>query len=109
MMGRMQKRKGSRREREFAALIGGQRVPLSGAAKHAGEAHTGDVVGGVGDLRWEVKARRDGFKTIYKWLEEEAVDALALKADRRGWLVVLPAELFKKLMEGDGNERKENN
>ena len=96
-MGRMQKQKGSRREREFAALIGGTRVPLSGAAKHAGEAHTGDVTG-LG-LRWEVKARKDGFKTIYRWLEEEAVDALALKADRRGWLVVIPAELFKKLME----------
>lgn len=100
-MGRMQKQKGSRREREFAALIGGQRVPLSGAAKHAGEEHTGDVVG-LG-LRWEVKARRDGFKTLYKWLEEEAVEALALKADRKGWLVVIPAELFKKLMEGDGD------
>lgn len=96
-MGRAQKQKGSRREREWAHFIDGQRVPLSGAAKHAGEAHTGDVTG-LG-LRWEVKARKDGFKTIYRWLEEEAVDALAIKADRRDWLVVLPAYRFKELME----------
>lgn len=98
-MGRSQKQKGSRREREFAKQIGGQRIPLSGAAKHAGEAHTGDVEG-IG-LRWEVKARKDGFKTLYKWLSEEAVDGLALKADRKGWLVVLPLELFMEITEGE--------
>ena len=98
-MGRSQKEKGSRREREFANLIGGQRVPLSGAAKHVGEAHTGDVEG-LG-LRFECKARKDGFKTIYKWLEEDGIDALALKADRRGWLVVVPVERFLQLMGKD--------
>lgn len=94
-MGRSQKEKGNRREREFAKLIDGVRVPLSGAAKHAGDEHTGDVEG-LG-LRWEVKARKDGFKTLYGWLEEEAVDALALKADRKGWLVVIPIDKFVEM------------
>lgn len=99
-MGRSQKQKGNRREREFAKLIGGMRIPLSGAAKHVGKEHTGDV-DGLG-LRWEVKARKDGFKTIYKWLEQDGVDALALKADRKEWLVVLP---IGKLMELIGEEK----
>jgi Holliday junction resolvase len=95
-MGRMQKRKGSRTEREFANLINGKRVPLSGAAKHAGEEHTGDVVG-LG-LRWECKARKDGFKTLYKWLSEESVDALAIKADRKDWLAVMPIQTLMMLL-----------
>lgn len=99
-MGRSQKQKGNRREREFAKLIGGERVILSGSAKDRGQEFTGDVKG-LG-LRWEVKARKDGFKTIYKWLEQDGVDALALKADRKEWLVVLP---IGKLMELIGEER----
>lgn len=92
-MGRSQKQKGSRREREFAKLIGGQRVILSGALKSLGNELTGDVEG-LG-LRWEIKARKDGFKTLYGWLEkEDCVDALAIKADRKEWLVVIPLEKF---------------
>lgn len=98
-MGRSQKLKGNRRELEFAKIIGGQRIPLSGAAKHAGRAHTGDVTG-LG-LRFECKARKDGFKTIYRWLEEDGIDALALKADRKDWLVVVPIERFLQLIGKD--------
>jgi hypothetical protein len=98
-MGRSQKQKGNRREREFAKLIGGSRIPLSGAAKHAGQEHTGDVAG-LG-LRFEVKARKNGFKTLYQWLDQEGIDALALKADHREWLVVMPiGKLMKLLAEG---------
>jgi len=101
-MGRYQKEKGTRREREFAKLIGGTRVPLSGSAKHAGQEHTGDVAG-LG-LKFEVKTRKDGFKTLYQWLDQEGIDALALKADRREWLVVMP---IGKLMELIGEERNQ--
>ncbi|MEK4798044.1 hypothetical protein NYE37_03820 [Thermoactinomyces sp. FSL K6-2592] len=97
-MGRSQKMKGNRTEREFAKLIGGRRVPLSGSAKHSGQEYTGDVEG-LG-MRWEVKARKDGFKTLYKWLSEEAVDGLAIKADRKDWLVVLPLDTFLAMREG---------
>lgn len=96
MSGRKSKMKGNRTEREFAKLIAGNRVPLSGAAKHLGEMHTGDV-DGLG-MKWEVKARKDGFKTFYGWLEEEAIDALAVKADRKPWLVVIPLTKLKELL-----------
>jgi len=48
--GRAPKRKGDEGEREFARLVGGERVPLSGVA---GGAFAGDVVGPDG-LRWQV-------------------------------------------------------
>jgi hypothetical protein len=56
------------------------------------DAYCGDVVGK--GLTWEVKARKDGFKQLYGWLENEKVDALALKADRQDWLVVVTLEMF---------------
>lgn len=87
-MGKSQRDKGYRNEREFANLINGKRIPLSGAC----EGFKGDVSGL--DLLWEVKVRGDGFKELYKWLEGK--DALAVKADRKQWLVVIPLELFLK-------------
>lgn len=80
---RRSKQKGTRREREFAALVAGTRVPLSGAL---GGDLTGDVKA-LG-LTWECKARSDGFRQLYQWLNDK--DALALKADHRPWLAVLP-------------------
>lgn len=96
-LGKASRDKGQRREREFAELIGGQRVPLSGAQ----EGYPNDVEG-MG-LQWEVKARKDGFKTIYDYVldEREKPDAVALKADRKPWLVVMTLEKFKELMEGE--------
>jgi hypothetical protein len=92
MMGKAQRDKGARSERDFAKRIGGQRVPLSGAA---GGSFTGDVIGQ--GLTWECKVRADGFKLIYGWLEGK--DALALKADRKEWLVVIPLDRFLSLLE----------
>ena len=39
-----------------------------------------------------MKARKEGFKTLYNWLEDEREqpDALAIKVDRKPWLVVMP-------------------
>lgn len=91
-MGRSERAKGYRREAEFARMVGGQRVPLSGAA---GGEFGGDVVL-AGGLKAEVKARANGFTRLYKWLED--VDMLALKADRRDWLIVLPLERFQELL-----------
>ena len=85
--GRAPKRKGYEGEREFAALIGGKRVPLSGALPDM----PGDVIG-LG-LTWQVKRRRDAFRQLYAWLEK--ADALALRADNKGWLIVLPLETFR--------------
>jgi hypothetical protein len=101
MSGKKSRNKGQRREREFAKLIQGEKIPLSGAV---GGKFANDVEG-LG-LKWEVKARKNGFQTLYKWLEDEREkpDALALKADRKQWLVVLPLEKFLELMGGKENE-----
>ncbi|MCH8346569.1 MAG: helix-turn-helix domain-containing protein [Chloroflexi bacterium] len=95
-MGLSQRQKGLRREREFAQLTGGKRVPLSGAA---GGEYTGDVKA-LG-MTWEVKARAAGFRELYKWLDGS--DALALKADRQEWLVVLPYETLRAMLDRPGS------
>jgi hypothetical protein len=102
MSGRKSKQKGNRREREFARLIDGIRVPLSGA-------QTGfeNDVQGLG-LKWEVKARKDGFKTIYQWLEHNNPDALAIRADRKPWLVVMELDKFLEIVEGGQQWNREN-
>lgn len=93
-MGKSQRDKGARSEREFAKLIGGERVPLSGAA---GGSYTGDVKG-LG-ITWECKVRGNGFKQLYDWLEGK--DALAVKADRKQWLVVMPIEKYMEMVKGE--------
>jgi hypothetical protein len=99
-MGKASRDKGARREREFSKLIDGVKMPLSGAL---GGEFSNDVKG-LG-LQFEVKARKDGFKTLYTWLEDEREkpDALALKADRKDWLVVMKLSQFLELMKGDSN------
>ncbi|NPV80719.1 MAG: hypothetical protein HPY52_10665 [Firmicutes bacterium] len=91
MPGKAPRRKGFGAERELARLLGGSRVPLSGAA---GGDYAGDVVvPGLGT--GEVKRRRDGFKQLYQWLEGR--DWLAIRADYKGWLIVLPIEKLVEL------------
>lgn len=46
--------------------------------------------------RGEVKRRKDGFRQLYGWLANN--DFLAVRADRREWLVVLRAEDLKLLL-----------
>ncbi|MGM7719425.1 hypothetical protein [Metabacillus sp. Hm71] len=96
-MGKSQRDKGQRREREFAKLIGGHRVPLSGAQ----EGYSNDVIG-LG-LAFEVKARKTGFKTLYDWVldEREKPDAVAIKVDNKPWLVTMTLDKFLELMKNE--------
>jgi hypothetical protein len=93
--GKKSRDKGARRELEFSKLIEGTKVPLSGAM---GGEFSNDVHG-LG-LQFEVKARKTGFKTIYDWVldEREKPDALALKVDRKPWLVVMELSKFLEVM-----------
>lgn len=91
--GRGPRRKGIAAEREFARLVGGRRVPFSGAL---GGDYAGDVQA-LG-LVWECKRRGDGWRELYRWLDGR--DALALRSDRRGWLVVMPLETLLDLIGG---------
>lgn len=98
-MGKMQRNKGNRVEREIVNYlkdngIPAKRVPLSGAA----EGFKGDIIID-GSLRAEVKARKDGFKQIYDWLEGN--DYLFIKANRKPVLVVMEIDEFIKLIKED--------
>ena len=90
--------KGKRLEREAARLMGLRRVPLSGAAARSGDEYAGDLVGR--GWRWQVKGEANGFRRLYRWLEQH--QCLLLKADRKPWLAVLPAEALRDLMDRAG-------
>lgn len=96
MSGLRSRRKGQEAEREFAKIINGLRIPLSGAQK----GFSNDVRG-LG-LEWEIKRRKSGFKQLYAWLEDEREkpDALAIRSDRKPWLVVMEVETLLKLLGG---------
>jgi hypothetical protein len=87
--------KGSRVERHLVHLLqdaglDASRVPLSGSAggKFAGDI-TVPLLGR--DLVVEVKARADGFRELYQWLDGR--DVLVVKSDRRPPLLILPMRL----------------
>ena len=101
MSGRRSRSKGARTERGIvnalkASGIAAVRVPLSGAV---GGRFAGDIVlPFLGrDLCVEVKARADGFRELYSWLNQR--DVLIVKADRQEPLVIvrlpLAAEIAK--------------
>lgn len=94
-MGARSRRKGSRGEREWAALLEARgwearRVPLSGAA----EGYPGDVESRLGDVTvlWQVKRRC----SLPQWLASDI--PVALRADRCEWWVLMPADDFLSLI-----------
>jgi hypothetical protein len=90
--GRRSRDKGNRTERALVRLLqdagfGAERIPLSGSA---GGKFSGDLsvpLLGI-DRTAEVKARANGFRELYRWLEGRSL--LVVKADRREPLVVVP-------------------
>jgi hypothetical protein len=104
MSGRRSRSKGARTERGIvnalrARGIAAVRVPLSGAV---GGRFAGDIVLPLmgRDLCVEVKARADGFRELYCWLNER--DALIVKADRQEPLVVLRLSLAAEIAKQAG-------
>ena len=103
-MGKFSRDKGARversivnwhRERGYRA----QRVPLSGATAY--REITADIDCYVfgnesAPLILEVKARADGFKTLWKWMGK--ADALVLIADRTPALYVLSEATYERLI-----------
>lgn len=98
-MGKMERDKGIRLEREIVHLhqdagIPAERVPLSGAS---GGLFAGDIR--IADeYTAEVKGRANGagFATIKRWLGTN--DILFLREDRCKPLVVLPWDVYQALM-----------
>ena len=102
MSGRRSRTKGARTEPSIvntllAHGIAAVRVPLSGAV---GGRFAGDIVLPLmgRDLCVEVKARTDGFRKLYSWLDGR--DALIVKADRREPLVVVRMSLAAEVAKG---------
>jgi Holliday junction resolvase len=97
--GRKPRDKGYRFERALVRLFqdhgrSAERVPLSGSA---GGSYSGDLTVPVlgHDLVVEAKARADGFRELYAWLDGR--DELVIKADRRDPLVVIRFSLAVKI------------
>ena len=96
IVGKMQRTKGANFEREIVNKhkelgIDAKRVPLSGAtdfAKH-------DVM--ISGISAECKIRANGFKEIYKWLEDNP-DILICRADRKEPFVVVPWTMWIQLL-----------
>jgi Holliday junction resolvase len=97
------RQKGDREERAIvdAARSRGleaRRVPLSGSV----DGYEGDVVlvdpVSKAERTIEAKHRADGFREIYKWLLEDHVDFLTVRADRRERLWIMREEDFFSLL-----------
>lgn len=98
-MGKSQRDKGYRTENALVNAfksysINAKRVPLSGGTEFC----KGDLIVPLKgqDFRLESKARANGFKQIYDWLEGN--DMLAIKADRKETLVVIPLKQFCEIV-----------
>jgi hypothetical protein len=100
-MGKMQRNKGSRVEREMVALMQNhnitcERVPLSGAMHYQGNGGDIDIYASDIYLQAEVKSRAKSlWKTLVNWLSGS--DVLILKANREDPYVFMPMRVFIEL------------
>jgi len=101
-MSKSQKVKGYRGENEFAKLTGGIRVPLSGAQN----GYANDVILPNG-MKVEVKRRKSGFKQLYDWIEDEREkpDVVAIRTDRKPWIVCMTLSKFLEMTGIQGNDQ----
>jgi hypothetical protein len=94
-MGRASREKNNRTERAIVRLLqergfAAERVPLIGAARGRFGGDVSVPVLGI-DRRVEVKCRGNGFRELYKWLDD--ADLLIVRADHCELLVVAPLNL----------------
>jgi hypothetical protein len=104
--GRASRDKGNRAERAIVKFLqdrgfAAERVPLSGSA---GGSYLGDLTVPVlnVDRVVEVKVRANGFRELYRWLDER--DILIVRADRSEPLVVLPLKLAAEIAAKAGGQ-----
>lgn len=103
--GKSAKRKGYSGEREVVQLlekfgIEAERVPLSGALKGRLSGDVDCTIKGE-NKKIEVKRRKDGFKELYKFIEQDDSDYIFLRADRKDWLIVMTFDEWLDLAKGD--------
>lgn len=106
--GRAAKRKGYTGEHEIVKLLAkyhipAERVPLSGALK-------GKLAGDINciihekEKKIESKRRKDGFKELYKYLEQDDCNYIFMRADRKDWIVAMPFDEWLELVKGEVNK-----
>jgi len=96
-MGKRSRNKGVAAEREIVNLLRqhGHKAQRTAPLQAADGTESGADVLLDDTYRIEVKRRRDGFSSLYKWLE--SADFLFLRADRKQYVVVMPVEMFLDL------------
>lgn len=110
-MGNMQRRKGSRIERKIAEILNNNGIKCKRKDVKRGQLGSDvsydltieDEYGNEG-YTIEVKARANGFKQDYKWLEENTM--LVKVADRKHPLVTMTLETFMEIWNGDRHNGK---
>ncbi|MDD4378319.1 MAG: hypothetical protein PHH48_09305 [Eubacteriales bacterium] len=100
--GKRAKRKGYTGENEIVKLlqkygIQAERVPLSGALKGKLCGDINCIINGQGK-KIESKRRKDGFKELYKFIEQDDCEYVFLRADRKKWLVAMTFEEWLELV-----------
>lgn len=91
--GKRAKRKGWEGENEIVKLLSkynipAERVPLSGALKGKLAGDINLIIHNI-EKKGEVKRRKDGFKELYKFLEQDGCNYVFMRADRKDWIVAM--------------------
>lgn len=92
-MGKKSRTKGYLGEYEWRKLVESAELPI---IWHNEDPNRPDTT--VAGLTCEVKRGSHIPKTIYDWLEYQEADILAVRRDRKEWLVVVRADLFLKML-----------
>ena len=103
--GKKSKRKGYTGEREIVQLLNkygikAERVPLSGALKGKLSGDVDCTIKGE-HKKIESKRRKDGFKELYKFIEQDDCDYIFMRADRKDWIVAMTFGEWLELVKDD--------
>lgn len=91
--GRRNRQRGQEGEREVVALIR-EDFGIAHKGRNLGQERDGGEDIDLGPWKVQVK-RRKRIAGLYEWLEN--ADLATIRADGKGWLVVMPWPLFAKL------------
>lgn len=97
------KRKGSRLEREAAAVLRSIGLDARRTQQYQGLGSDGDLVVPGVPIYWESKGRRS--IGVYPWMEEATASArgrlpvVLCRGDRKAWLCVVEVRLLPRLVE----------
>ena len=99
-MGKASRDKGGRVERLLCAKLRewglkAERVGVAYASGHDVDFYVPDR---DAPFCAEVKARKDGFRELHKWLAKDGADIIALKSDNKEFIFVIPERILRELL-----------